>query len=384
MRRPLLKIVVEAPACRSWRWRRRRPTTTMMMVYGRSIEWPRGFGTGDCLLCVPAHQAAFADSTDHLGRMQYYYKYKSPLRLIVFGLSRSNRLDTLHIVSLSHSAVRCVSLLVCLFVGEAAILGGRSLTADGRDYHIVTLHTGAAMLCRFISRRVCVTGEAGSRRRLSQSTSKSSGNFSTLLFLLLSPIMSFFTILFFLLCLRFTTYTYKHEHSHKSPHFPPNPFNLFTDISHFESFHLFPSSCLSVSPHLLLFINSSIRFRPRSSYPPSLFPSLSHGTLILLLLAGDVELNPGPSPLNFTHLNIRSIRSFQKSSSLHNYLADHPTEILSLNETWLQPTDSDNFVSSLAPPGYSILHSPRLTGQGGGLALIFRSFLKFKLFRSRN
>ena len=36
-------------------------------------------------------------------------------------------------------------------------------------------------------------------------------------------------------------------------------------------------------------------------------------------------------------------------NSLHNYLADHPTEILSLNETWLQPTDSDNFVSSLAP-----------------------------------
>ena len=85
--------------------------------------------------------------------------------------------------------------------------------------------------------------------------------------------MRYFTILFFLLCLRFTTHTYKQEHIHKSPHFPPNPFNLFTDISHFESFHLFPSSTLSVSPHLLLFINSSIRFRPRSSYPPSLFPS---------------------------------------------------------------------------------------------------------------
>ena len=196
--------------------------------------------------------------------------------------------------------------------------------------------------------------------------------------------MSFFTILFFFLCLRFTTHTFRHEHAHKSPHFPPNPCNLFSDISHFESFHLFPSSTLSVSPHLLLFMNSSIRLRPRSSYPPSLFPSVNHGTLIFLLLAGDVELNPGPSPLNFTHLNIRSIRSFQKSSSLHNYLADHPTEILSLNETWLQPTDSDNFVSSLAPPGYSILHSPRLTGQGGGLALIFRSYLKFKLFRTRN
>ena len=149
--------------------------------------------------------------------------------------------------------------------------------------------------------------------------------------------MRYFTILFFLLCLRFTTHTYKQEQIHKSPHFPPNPFNLFTDISHFESFHLFPSSTLSVSPHLLLFINSSIRFRPRSSYPPSLFPSLNHGTLILLLLAGDVELNPGLSPLNFTHLNKRSIRSFQKSSSLHNYLADHPTDILSLNEN-MAPT----------------------------------------------
>ena len=101
-------------------------------------------------------------------------------------------------------------------------------------------------------------------------------------------------------------------------------------------------------------------------------------------MAGDVELNPGPSALTFTHLNIRSIRSFEKSSSLHNYLADHPTDILSLNETWLQPTDSDNFISSLAPSGFSILNSPRLTGHGGGLAVIHKSFLKIKSFRARN
>ena len=95
--------------------------------------------------------------------------------------------------------------------------------------------------------------------------------------------MSFFTILFFLLCLRFTTYTYKHKHAHKSPHFPPNPLNLFFDICHFESSHLFPSSTLSVSPRLLLFMNSSIRLRPRSSFPPSLFPSVNYGTLMLIL-----------------------------------------------------------------------------------------------------
>ena len=32
----------------------------------------------------------------------------------------------------------------------------------------------------------------------------------------------------------------------------------------------------------------------------------------------------------------------------------------------------------------TILHSPRLTGHGGGLALISRSFLKFKLFCTHN
>ena len=79
-----------------------------------------------------------------------------------------------------------------------------------------------------------------------------------------------------------------------------------------------------------------------------------------------------------------SIRSFEKSSSLHNYLADHPTDILSLNENWLQPTDSDYFISSLAPSGFSILNSPRLTGHGGGLAVIHKSFLKIKSFRARN
>ena len=90
--------------------------------------------------------------------------------------------------------------------------------------------------------------------------------------------------------------------------------NLFTDIHHYNSFHLVPNSTMHVSFHLLVILNSSIRFQPRSSYPPSLFPTGNPCSLILLLLAGDVELNPGPSALTFTHLNIRSIRSFEKSS----------------------------------------------------------------------
>ena len=195
--------------------------------------------------------------------------------------------------------------------------------------------------------------------------------------------MKFFTFVIFVAFIRFyITFT---QQRHGPPHYNmTNRYNLFTDIHHFNSFHLVPNSTMHVPSHLLIILNSSIRFRPRSSYPPSLFHTGNPCSLILLLLAGDVELNPGPSALTFTHLNIRSIRSFEKSSSLHNYLADHLTDILSLNETWLQPTDSDNFISSLAPSGFSILNYPRLTGHGGGLAVIHKSFLKIKSFRARN
>ena len=156
----------------------------------------------------------------------------------------------------------------------------------------------------------------------------------------------------------------------------PNPHLLFTDLQHACSFYLIPSPNLSVAPHVMLFLNSSVRRHPNSSYPPTLYPCLHLRFFLLLLLAGDIQLNPGPPMLNFTHLNIRSICN--KSAPLHNYLYAHPTDFLSINETWIKPDEhSPSFIFSLIPPQYSILHSPRLTGQkGGGVAIIFRSYLK--------
>ena len=84
-------------------------------------------------------------------------------------------------------------------------------------------------------------------------------------------------------------------------------------IGHFETSNLFPSSTLLVSPHLLLFSTLSHFVQDHLIH---LFPSVNHRTLILSLLAGDVEMTPGLFTLNIIHLNIRSIRSFQKSSSL--------------------------------------------------------------------
>lgn len=105
---------------------------------------------------------------------------------------------------------------------------------------------------------------------------------------------------------------------------------------------------------------------------------------LLLLLAGDIKLNPGPfsnsTSLSFACLNIRSAASISdalnKPCTLQEFITDHELEILSLTETWLAPDSPTNILNSLTPDNYSIIHNPRLHGKGGGIAVIFRSYLK--------
>jgi hypothetical protein len=80
--------------------------------------------------------------------------------------------------------------------------------------------------------------------------------------------------------------------------------------------------------------------------------------LLLVYLSNDVASNPGPGlslknltksrGLKIAHLNIRSIVG--KMDSLRMLLKDNPLDILTISETWLKPTISDNEVSLL---GYS-------------------------------
>ena len=61
---------------------------------------------------------------------------------------------------------------------------------------------------------------------------------------------------------------------------------------------------------------------------------------------------------------------------LQKFISDHSLDILSLTETWLPPEPLPATLNSFTRPGYSLIHSPRLTGKGGGIAVIYRSFLK--------
>ena len=102
---------------------------------------------------------------------------------------------------------------------------------------------------------------------------------------------------------------------------------------------------------------------------------------MILLLSGDIHLNPGPPvQINFAHLNICSASSvtaqLNKPVALAEFISDHDIEILSLSETWLSSDALPSTLNALTPPNFSIVHQPRLTGKGGGVAFIYRSFLK--------
>jgi Endonuclease/Exonuclease/phosphatase family len=106
---------------------------------------------------------------------------------------------------------------------------------------------------------------------------------------------------------------------------------------------------------------------------------------LLLLLAGDIHPNPGPtslSHLTLTHCNARSAASISaginKPAVIQEHLLNHHTDLFAITETWLTPNSPQPTLNSLTPPGYSLLHNPRLTGTGGGVGLLYKSHLHIK------
>ena len=96
------------------------------------------------------------------------------------------------------------------------------------------------------------------------------------------------------------------------------------------------------------------------------------GLMLLLLMCGDVAMNPGPVMLG--SVNVRSIRN--KGPLLSNTIASHAFDFLCLTETHIRTTDSDSFLCSLTPDGFSLIHRPRSTGIGGGVGFFIRESYK--------
>ena len=99
--------------------------------------------------------------------------------------------------------------------------------------------------------------------------------------------------------------------------------------------------------------------------------------MLLLLIANDVERNPGPcapSNIGLLSCNLRSIRGLTQRTKLHSLLKDHeyPMVIL-IQETWL---NDDVFDAELRLPEYAIYRQDRLGGKnGGGVAICVHNSL---------
>jgi len=105
--------------------------------------------------------------------------------------------------------------------------------------------------------------------------------------------------------------------------------------------------------------------------------------VFMLMLSGDVELNPGPvsKSFQFAHLNARSVigdPSVDKPTLIQNFITDGKIDILAISETWLRPNSLPATINSLIPDGYTCMHVPRDEGRGGGVAFIYRSVFEFR------
>ena len=102
------------------------------------------------------------------------------------------------------------------------------------------------------------------------------------------------------------------------------------------------------------------------------------GLLLLLLLGGDVSLNPGPLTLGV--LNARSVRN--KGPLLADMVASNDLDFLCLTETHIRPFDSDSFLRSISPPIFIFPHKPRPSGIGGGVGFFIRSSYRLHIIES--
>ena len=126
--------------------------------------------------------------------------------------------------------------------------------------------------------------------------------------------------------------------------------------------------------------------------PNSVPPSLNHSVPNLFRALHDAPVthaccnnvpqvptiaeNPRPSTLRIITLNPWSICN--KTTLIHDFIIDHQPDLLCITETWMTGTESDKAVmSALLPPGYAMLHAPRLT-RGGGTAIVHRSCISVR------
>jgi len=100
---------------------------------------------------------------------------------------------------------------------------------------------------------------------------------------------------------------------------------------------------------------------------------------ILLLLSGDIELNPGPTNFTVCTINIRSVLHPLHSAALCDLIDLHHPDLFCLTETWIKSTTTATELAHCTPPNYTFLSFPRnvaknvsCTVTGGGTGFFIK------------
>ena len=75
------------------------------------------------------------------------------------------------------------------------------------------------------------------------------------------------------------------------------------------------------------------------------FVAERHGLVTLLLLCGDISLNPGP--ISFGVVNCRSVRN--KGPCINDTVILHSVDILAVTETHIRKDETDSLLHSITP-----------------------------------
>ena len=122
--------------------------------------------------------------------------------------------------------------------------------------------------------------------------------------------------------------------------------------------------------HSILVIRTHIRVSFRTLLS---FLCLSLFLLFLVLLSGNIHLNPGPRQLSFSMA--RSLNSTDKLNEISALTLDYKLDIFAVSETWLNANVVND---SIRIPGYyAPLRKDRVFGRGGGVALYIASHMSF-------
>ena len=155
-----------------------------------------------------------------------------------------------------------------------------------------------------------------------------------------------------------------------SPLCSPTSSSLSRHARHSDPF-LYHTACqehsyltCTPSPFFLLFT------RPRTLHCRSPF------LLVFLLLAGDIELNPGPTNFTVCTLNIRSLLHPLHSAAISDFIDSHNPDIFCLTETWIKPTTTFTKLADCTPPNYTLFSFPRTSkSTSSTLSVVALNFL---------